>query len=155
MNQVTRREFIRCGGAALTLTAGTGSPRAEARKANILFLMTDQFRADCLGVDGNPVIQTPNLDRLAREGFHFKNAYSSTPTCTPARAALLTGLSPWHHGMLGYGRVARRYRHEMPEAFRQAGYRTIGIGKMHWYPQRISHGFHETFLDESSRAETH
>jgi len=58
--------------------------RVPARR-NVLFLMADQHRADCLG----PTAHTPNLDRLAREGARFVNAYSSTPTCTPARACLL------------------------------------------------------------------
>jgi arylsulfatase A-like enzyme len=116
--------------------------------------MTDQHRADCLGAAGNKVIHTPNLDSLAAGGVLFRNAYSSTPTCTPARAALLTGQSPWSHGMLGYGRVAEHYPIEMPRLLREAGYYTAGIGKMHWYPQRTLHGFHETILDESGRVES-
>ena len=63
--------------------------------------MTDQHRGDCLGCAGNEIIKTPNLDSLAADGVLFANAYSSTPSCTPARSAILTGLAPWHHGMLG------------------------------------------------------
>jgi choline-sulfatase len=116
--------------------------------------MTDQHRADCLGASGNSVLHTPNLDRLAANGVLFRNAYSSTPTCTPARAALLTGQSPWSHGLLGYGQVAESYPIEMPRLLRDAGYYTTGIGKMHWNPQRALHGFHETILDESGRVES-
>jgi choline-sulfatase len=116
--------------------------------------MADQHRGDCVGADGNKAIRTPNLDRLAAEGVHFRHAYSSTPTCTPARTALLTGLSPWRHGMLGLGKVAEKYPIEMPQALRDAGYYTLGIGKMHWYPHRITHGFHRTLIDESGRAWT-
>jgi choline-sulfatase len=116
--------------------------------------MTDQHRADCVGADGNRVIRTPSLDRIAREGVIFRCAYTSTPSCTPARAGLLTGLSPWNHGMLGYGRVANEYRNEKPKMLREAGYYTLGIGKMHWSPQRHLHGFHKTILDESGRVET-
>ena len=84
----------------------------EARTPqNILFMMADQMRADALSCAGNPAIKTPNLDRLAAEGVRFSNAFSSTPSCTPARAAILTGLSPWYHGMLGYGTIAPRYSH--------------------------------------------
>lgn len=75
---------------------------------NILFMMADQMRADALSCAGNAAIKTPNLDKLASEGVRFANAFSSTPSCTPARAAILTGLSPWYHGMLGYGVVATR-----------------------------------------------
>ena len=126
---------------------------AAPRRPNLLLLMADQLRADCLAIDGNRVIRTPNLDRIGREGVHFRCAYSATPTCTPARAALLTGMSPWRHGMLGYSRVGERYPVEMPRLLRQAGYHTLGIGKMHYHPQRNLHGFHQTILDESGRAE--
>ncbi len=128
-------------------------PKRDERP-NILFLMGDQHRGDCIGVDGNRAIQTPNLDRIASEGAHFRCAYSSTPTCTPARAALLTGLSPWQHGMLGYDKVAERYPFEKPRAFREAGYYTMSIGKNHFTPQRNGHGYEKILLDESGREET-
>ena len=53
--------------------------------------------------------------------------------------------------MLGYGRVAPKYEYEMPQMLKDAGYYTFGIGKMHWYPQRVKHGFDGTLLDESGR----
>ncbi len=158
MKSVTRRDFLKRGGSAAAVVLSCLSCDSDkfqtGKKPNILFIMTDQHRGDCIGCDGNSVIKTPNLDRLAKEGALFSNAYSCTPTCTPARSAILTGLTPWHHGMLGYGRVANRYPMELPRAMREAGCQTIGIGKMHWYPQRHLHGFHKTILDESGRAET-
>lgn len=129
----------------------TAAPRS---RPNILFLMADQLRGDCLAADGNPLIRTPNLDRIAREGARFRWAYSSTPSCTPARAGLLTGLGPWRHGMLGYGRIAVRYQHEMPRMLADAGYDAVGVGKMHFHPQRNLHGFRRTILDESGREES-
>lgn len=116
--------------------------------------MSDQHRADWMGCDGNASVQTPNLDSLAAAGTRFRYAYSSTPTCTPARAALLTGMSPWQHGMLGYSSVALKYPVELPKLLRDAGYQTLGIGKMHWSPQRNLHGFHQTLLDESGRVQS-
>jgi arylsulfatase A-like enzyme len=103
---------------------------------------------------GNAVIKTPNLDAIAKDGIAFTNAYTSTPSCTPARSAILTGLSPWHHGMLGFGRVAGKFPLELPQALRDAGYYTFGIGKMHWFPQKSLHGFHGTLVDESKRVES-
>lgn len=103
---------------------------------------------------GNPSVITPNLDALAQDGTLFTNGYSSTPSSTPARSGLLTGLSPWHHGMLGYGRVGSQYRYEMPQMLRDLSYFTFGIGKMHWFPQKALHGFHGTLVDESGRIET-
>ncbi len=158
--EFTRRDFFKMAGAAslgLAMTAAPGARDAEAgskQLPNILLLMDDQHRGDCLGVAGNGAIHTPNLDRLAREGVWFSNAYSSTPTCTPARAALLTGLSPWRHGMLGYGQVAQRYPVELPRALSAAGYYTYAIGKLHYHPQRNYHGFQGALLDESGRVET-
>ncbi len=150
---------MNCGGMArhigtfmlVVLCGMSAIPAGAAQRPNILFLMADQFRADCVGADGNRVIRTPNLDRLAAEGARFDRAYTSTPSCTPARSAILTGLSPWHHGMLGMGRMAEHYPHEMPAMLHQAGYYTIGIGKQHFHPQRNPHGYQRLILDESGR----
>ena len=124
------------------------------KQPHIIFIITDQHRADAISYVGNEHIITPNIDALARDGFLFNNAYSATPSSTPARAGLLTGLSPWHHGMLGYGNVAEHYKYEMPQMMRDCGYLTLGIGKMHWCPQNALHGFHATILDESGRVES-
>jgi choline-sulfatase len=138
--------------------AATSALRAQSTtspaRPNILLVMADQFRGDCLGVEGHPAVRTPNLDRIATQGARFRCAYASVPSCTPSRAGLLTGLSPWHHGMLGYGVQAEHYENEMPRMLREAGYYGVGIGKMHWHPQRNLHGFHKTILDESDRVES-
>lgn len=125
----------------------------ERRAPNLILMMTDQHRGDALGCAGSPV-RTPNLDRLASEGAFFRRAYSSTPSCTPARAALLTGCSPWGHGMLGYSRVAERYPNELPRMLSNAGYTTHAIGKNHFHPQRHRHGYDVVELDESGRVES-
>jgi len=156
--KLTRRDFLKStllipASAALAANINRFAPGAKKRP-NILYLMTDQHRGDCLGCAGNPVIKTPNLDSIAKEGVIFSNAYSSTPSCTPARSAILTGLSPWHHGMIGYGRVAGKYPFELPGALRDAGYYLYGIGKMHWFPQRRLRGYHKILLDESGRVQS-
>ncbi|NLF32253.1 MAG: sulfatase-like hydrolase/transferase, partial [Planctomycetes bacterium] len=58
---------------------------------NVLFIFTDQLRADALGAAGDPIIRTPNLDRLAAEGVRFDSAYSPCPVCVPARCSLIFG----------------------------------------------------------------
>lgn len=154
---LTRRDMLKLGAGAMVLASVQTQPavaKPRADRPHILLIMADQLRGDCLGADGNKAIRTPNLDRIASEGVRFRSAYSSTPTCTPARAALLTGLSPWHHGLLGTGPVAEQYPCEMPQALRDAGYYTMGIGKMHWTPERNGHGFHRALLDEAARAES-
>lgn len=125
----------------------------KQKQPNIILIMTDQQRSDALGCMGNSAVISPNIDKIAEAGVRFVNGYSAVPSCTPARAGLLTGMSPWHHGMLGYGRVARKYKYEMPRMLREAGYYTFGIGKMHWFPQKSLHGFNGTLVDESGRVE--
>lgn len=138
----------------LRLSASGGKkPVRRHKQPHLIFIMTDQQRADALGCSGNTGVQTPHIDGLAREGVRFSQAYSCVPSCTPARSCLLTGMEPWHNGMLGYGRVARKYRYEMPRMLGEAGYYTFCIGKNHWYPQKSLHGFDGTLVDESSRIE--
>ena len=123
---------------------------ASSSKPNLLFMMADQMRFDMMGCAGNKAVKTPALDSIAAQGALFQG-YSSTPTCTPARAGLLTGRSPWNHGMLGYGAVANRYPFEMPRALKDAGYTTISIGKDHFgwnstLDHGIDHGYTTTQL---------
>ena len=155
---MSRRQLLKAGlGAAGLVVASRlsiGADLKSPRRPNILFLMDDEHRGDCLGCDGNKVVRTPNMDRLAAEGAMFRRAYSSLPSCTPARASLLTGQSPWGHGMLGFATVAQRYPFEKPRLMKEGGYYAVGIGKMHWRPQRNPHGFQQVLLDESGRAES-
>ena len=155
MSPINRRRFIGAGAAALAAasTGRVGMSQPSSRP-NILFLMTDQHRGDTLGCEGHPCVQTPSLDRIANEGVRFSSAYSSTPSCTPARAGVLSGLAPWNHGQLGYGRVPQRFRRELPQMLRDTGYHAAAIGKMHFHPQRNEHGYHQVILDESGRAES-
>lgn len=121
-------------------------------RPNILLIMTDQQRGDCLGCDGHPMVETPNLDELAAEGVRFNCAYSATPSCIPARATLMTGQNQWHTGILGMGEGQRRmpadYPHTLPGELAKAGYHTQLVGKMHFHPSRALNGFHNTVLDE-------
>ena len=145
-----RRTFFGLGLAAPSL--GFQRPVAPKRsRLNLLFIMTDQQRGDCVGADGNSAIRTPHLDRLAKEGALFTRAYSSTPTCTPARSALLTGLAPWNHGMLGMIAFPPAYAYEKPRALAELGYSTCSIGKNHFAPWRLSHGYQQMFLDEHTQ----
>ncbi|MFI3316632.1 MAG: arylsulfatase [Rikenellaceae bacterium] len=138
--------------AALPQLPTTIAAQQREQKPNIILIMTDQQRFDALGCVNDAVI-SPNLDALAQSGYLFTAAYSSTPSSTPARAGLLTGMSPWGHGLLGYGQQATRYQFTMPQMLSDAGYNTIGIGKMHFNPQRNTHGFDLVINDESGRVE--
>jgi arylsulfatase len=111
-------------------------------RPNIIFLLTDQMRGDCLSVTGHPVVRTPNLDHLANCGTVFTAAYSPCPSCIAARASIFTGLSPSSHGRPGYqDQVPWRYQHMLAQVLSDAGYQTHCVGKTHFYPQRAHLGF--------------
>ncbi len=107
---------------------------AAARPINLLFIMTDQQRFDALSRAGNTELETPNLDQLARDGAYFVNAYTPSPICVPARAAILTGHS------IESVRVTRNSEINRPDAapvpsfdniLAHAGYHTEYYGKWH------------------------
>ncbi len=101
---------------------------------NILFLFSDQQRYDTIGAN-NPLIKTPNLDRLAREGRVFDAAYPPTPVCLPCRASIVTGQYPSTHGATNnMAALPEDYETLTAEVFNRAGYRTHMIGKSHLTP---------------------
>jgi len=111
-------------------------------RPNIVFILTDQMRSDCLSITGHPVVETPNLDDLGRGGVVFRAAYASCPSCIAARASIWTGLSPSSHGRLGYrDQVPWTYEAMVPQLLAEAGYQTHCVGKTHFYPQRKHCGF--------------
>ena len=122
---------------------------------NFILIITDQMRGDCLGADGHPVLETPNLDHLAATGTRFRCAYSAVPSCLPARATLWSGQNQWHTGVLGMGQgqgpIPNNFAHTLAGEFTAAGYRTHLVGKGHFQPQRTLMGFETTELDESGR----
>jgi choline-sulfatase len=125
--------------------------RATRRPLNILFMMDDQHRGDLLGVETD-WIETPNLNRLCREGVRFNKAYASVPSCIPARVSILTGMSPWGSGLISYAPMADEYPREFPRTLTGAGYRTHVVGKTHY--QGPSHGFQTMRLEEAWRGQT-
>jgi arylsulfatase A-like enzyme len=91
------------------------------RERNVLLIVADQWRGDCLGLLGHPAIGTPNLDRLAARGTTFARHFGQSAPCGPARASLLTGLYPMNHRVVANG-VPLDARHlTLPIALRRAG----------------------------------
>ena len=110
-----------------------------ANRPNVLLIMCDQMRGDCLGIDGHPDVKTPYLDTLAADGMLFENAYSACPSCIPARASLFTGRTPAGTGRVGYkDGVAWEYDHMLAQEMRDGGYQTAVVGKMHVHPPRLA-----------------
>ena len=119
------------------------------KKPNIVFIMADQFRFDAIARHGNKLISTPTLDQWIANGFDFVNAYSATPTCVPARATLLSGLSQTSTGIVGYQEGANwNFPNKLGEAFAKRGYYAKAIGKMHVNPPRNRMGFHHVELHD-------
>ena len=98
---------------------------------NILFLLTDNQRNDLLGCAGNPIIQTPNIDRLAASGVRFANAFCTSPICAASRASYLTGVYESRHRFTFLTPPLQRAFTDSsyPAALKRAGYRTGLIGK--------------------------
>lgn len=99
---------------------------------NVLFIITDQQRADHLGCYGNEDLNTPNIDKIADEGVRFTNAYCANPMCMPNRATLLTGLYPNSHGVRSNGINLPDDVPTITDTLRDRGWYTKAIGKTHF-----------------------
>jgi arylsulfatase len=111
----------------------------QAKKGpNILFLMSDQHRWDALGIH-NPIIKTPNLDKLAQDGILFENAFCNAPLCVPSRYSMMTGLYPSQCGIRNNSQQCLSDESlpwaVLPQRLKALGYKTGGFGKTHWYNQ--------------------
>ncbi|GAB3450795.1 sulfatase family protein [Actinophytocola sediminis] len=115
---------------------------------NVLVIQADQFRADCLGVAGNPDVRTPNLDRLAADGVRYRNAYCPFPVCTPSRYSLMSGLHVRQHGGWDNHCTLAPGIETFPKALRRAGYQTAAVGKMHFTPTYLDVGYDHMALAE-------
>jgi arylsulfatase A-like enzyme len=104
---------------------------APATSPNILFILGDNHNFETMGCAGHPFIQTPGLDRLAREGVLFENTFSPTALCSPSRASFLTGAYAHHHGVLNNHTPWTGQMTTFLEYLSRNGYATAFIGKWH------------------------
>lgn len=107
------------------------APATPGRRRNVLLIVTDQQRADHAGFGGNPVVQTPNLDRLAATGMRFDRAYVSNPVCMPNRSTIVTGRVPSAHGTRFNGIPLDWWANTFVRQLRDGGYWTALVGKSH------------------------
>ncbi len=120
---------------------------------NVLMICVDHWPGPLMAGPGMERILTPTRCEFARNGVTFTNAYSSTPTCIPARRALMTGTSAKTHGDRIFNQTLPMDPKlpTMPQVFRNAGYQAYAVGKMHVYPQRNRIGFDDVILNEEGR----
>ena len=122
-----------------------GLCRADGtERPNIVVVLVDDLRWDELGCMGHPFVRTPNIDRIASEGVRFRNAFCTTPLCSPVRACLLTGLHTHHHGILDNTNRSEQ-SHQLktfPLKLQLNGYKTAYVGKWHMgNDDTARHGF--------------
>lgn len=120
----------------------------------IIFIESDQHRFDCMGLTGHPLVKTPNMDRLAAEGMFFKNAYTPTPICVPARTSYLCGQWPQEHGTLcNFDGECFKAAETVffPQLLSKAGMTLDFFGRWHVNNRRdpMSYGF-DTFLSDDA-----
>lgn len=130
----TRRLFLQTPLALAQVEAQT-----QTQRPNILWIMVDQLRFDCLGANGNTLIRTPNIDKLAARSANFQQAFVQSPVCVPSRASYFTGRYPHSHkNRVNYTPLDSR-EILAQQIFHDAGYQTGVVGKLHYYPPTAAH----------------
>ncbi|MFW9873423.1 MAG: sulfatase [Candidatus Thorarchaeota archaeon] len=115
-----------------------------SKKPNIILIFPDQHRGEVIGCMGDPVVITPNLDKLASEGVLFTECFTNSPLCIPARATLMTGKYVSEHGVINNNMEASSSSQSHVRNIRDAGYHTAVIGKTHLYEHRLTSDWSHT-----------
>jgi len=128
-------DSVRCGvryaAVPLTLAALAGCSEGRTRRPNIIVMMTDDHTTQAMSCYGSLLVETPNLDRLAREGMLFENCYVSNAISGPSRACILTGKYSHVNGFTDNSRTFDGDQQTFPKLLHDAGYQTAMIGKWH------------------------
>ena len=121
----------------LALTSFAAAPEAAPAKPNLVLFLADDLGYGFVGCYGNNVIQTPNLDALAREGTRFTRAFAVSPTCSPSRAAIFTGLYPQRNGTMGNHTDCHPDLKSLPACLKALGYRVVAANKTDVRPKSV------------------
>jgi arylsulfatase A-like enzyme len=141
LRSVTGLVLILLVGASFIGRANAQGSTSPETSPNILFLISDDHYYRALGAAGSPVIETPNLDRLAEEGVYFTHAYSPNPICITSRAVIFTGQDAWTNGTAILGEPIREDAPLWPRELADAGYETFFTGKWHNDGRPATRGF--------------
>ncbi len=120
-------------------------------KPNVLLICVDHWPAQMIGALGHPTVLTPTIDQFITNGVAFTNAYSTTPMCVPARRELMTGVYARTHGDRNQRSLPLPDIPTLAQTFRDSGYQTYGVGKLHVTPSRDRIGFDDMLLNEEGR----
>ena len=159
MSQISRRNVLQAAGAGVA-SASTGPffLYPQTQRANLLFLCSDQHQTAASGCYGHREVRTPHIDEIAADGVRFERTYCQSPVCVPSRGSIVTGVYPHSHG-------ARILQDPLPSDartvahfFKDQGYVTGAIGKMHFVDETRRHGFdhrlhNRDFLNRLTKAE--
>jgi choline-sulfatase len=122
---------------------------SENRPPNLVLIMSDQHNPRVAGYAGDPVVKTPHLDRLARNGTAFRNVYCPYPLCVPSRMAFMTGQYPGDVNVWDNGSILSSDVPTFAHALGGAGYEAVLCGRMHFYGPDQFHGFERRLYGES------
>jgi arylsulfatase A len=176
VERTSRRDFLKslgAGAASLALPGciggfGTSGSKSPADRPNVVVVLCDDLGYGDLGCYGHAHIQTPNLDRLADEGVRLTDCYAAAPVCSPSRAGILTGRTPYRCGVYDWipensPMHLRRQEVAVAALLKGSGYSTCHVGKWHCngkfnssdQPQPDDHGFEHWFSTQNNARPTH
>jgi arylsulfatase len=123
------------------------------KRPNVLMICVDHWPGELIGEEECNDISTPTLDQLCRIGVRFDQCYAQTPTCIPARRAIMTGTNAKTHGDRVFDQTGSMPGNlpTLADSFRSSGYQAYAVGKLHVYPQRNRIGFDDVLLNEEGR----
>ena len=132
MKDYSRRTFLRYLGSAAVFSIFPYCSSAKQNKPNVILCMADDLGWGDTGYYGHPILKTPHLDEMSRNGLRFSRFYSAAPVCSPTRGSCLTGRHPYRYRILG-ANVGHLPAEEMTlaEVLKPLGYRTGHFGKWH------------------------
>jgi len=139
MQQAIRNLFLLGWAAAALLGAGQKATAQETRGArpNIVIYLSDDHGVDFVGCYGNTAVRTPNIDELSRQGMRLTRVFAGSPTCTPSRSSLYTGLYPARHGAMGNHTDCRPGLKSLPSFLKVLGYRVALADKADVRPPAV------------------
>jgi arylsulfatase A len=176
MNLTNRRDFLKMMGlsaasmalSGCSITSGQSVPEISGSRPNILIVLCDDLGYGDLSCYGHPHIKTPNLDKLAVEGIRLTDCYAAAPVCSPARAGMLTGRTPYRCGIYDWIPAnspmhLKKEEQTVAKLLRDNGYATCHSGKWHCngkfnspeQPQPDDHGFEHWFSTQNNAGPTH